>query len=181
MDLERNVSVVFTKLSFRKRKLNITTAFALTSAPNERFEAHDLRPQFRTLASRFAAFGEYLLPGVLYEFSYNAPSGISKSAVLRTPDYKNGTWTKPPVQIQALEMETVFQLAYDALIDLQTNTATSLAEKITFSERYIAALTRFISEYPRELAVGDNLNNLESHLSEVKAIRDAWAQSNETL
>jgi len=35
-----------------------------------------------------------LEPGVLYEFCYNTPPAISKTAVLRIPDYQNRTWKK---------------------------------------------------------------------------------------
>jgi hypothetical protein len=31
-------------------------------------------------------------PGVLYEFSYNDPEGVKRTAVLRTPDYQNDCW-----------------------------------------------------------------------------------------
>jgi hypothetical protein len=65
--------------------------------PNDLFRAHNRGlGQLITLARRFAWFGTDLEPGVLYEFSYNHPPGITKSAVLRIPDYHNNTWTKPP-------------------------------------------------------------------------------------
>ena len=58
---------------------------------------HDHNPprRFVTLGRRFAWFGTDLEPGVLHEFHYNDPPGITKSAVLRIPDYGNGTWMKP--------------------------------------------------------------------------------------
>jgi len=63
--------------------------------PSELYYAHNPSRQFFTLARRFAWFGIDFEPGVLYEFSYNHPPGITKSAVLRIPDYQHGTWTKP--------------------------------------------------------------------------------------
>src|SRR6266446_229331 len=63
--------------------------------PNESYGQHGSLGQFFTLARRFAWFGTDLEPGVLYEFSYNHPPGITVSAVLRIPDYQNGAWKKP--------------------------------------------------------------------------------------
>jgi hypothetical protein len=62
--------------------------------PSELYYAHNPSRQFFTLARRFAWFGIDLEPGVLYEFCYNEPPKIRKSAVLRIPDYQNRTWTK---------------------------------------------------------------------------------------
>ena len=45
-------------------------------------------------ARRFTWFGRDLEPGVLYEFSYNAPEDAVPLAVLRTPDYGSGGWKK---------------------------------------------------------------------------------------
>ena len=59
--------------------------------PNETFyqhNAHFWMPLFR----RVAWFGIDMEPGVLYEFSYNNPEGIKKTAILRTPDYQNDCW-----------------------------------------------------------------------------------------
>ena len=64
--------------------------------PNEDYDADNPNAQFCTLARRFAWFGIDLEPGVLYEFCYNEPPKIAKSAVLRIPDYQNGGWRKPP-------------------------------------------------------------------------------------
>src|SRR6266446_7391128 len=65
--------------------------------PNELCFAHNPSRQFFPLARRFAWFSTDLDPGVLYEFCYNTPSAISKTAVLRIPDYQNRTvsndWT----------------------------------------------------------------------------------------
>jgi hypothetical protein len=63
--------------------------------PSELYFGHNPLRQFFTLARRFAWFGIDLEPGVLYEFCYNQPAGITKSAVLRIPDYHNDTWEKP--------------------------------------------------------------------------------------
>ena len=63
--------------------------------PNGLYDAHSPLEQFFPLARRFAWFGVDLEPGVLYEFSYNHPPGITKSAVLRIPDYQRNGWTKP--------------------------------------------------------------------------------------
>lgn len=62
---------------------------------NEIYYAHETWHQFFPLARRFAWFGIDLEPGVLYEFCYNVPKEIVKSAVLRIPDYHNGTWKMP--------------------------------------------------------------------------------------
>jgi hypothetical protein len=62
---------------------------------SEAYFAHNRGRQFVTVARRFAWFGADLEPGVLYEFCCNEPPGITKSAVLRVPDYQNDTWTKP--------------------------------------------------------------------------------------
>lgn len=62
---------------------------------SELYCAHNPLRQFCTLARRFAWFGIDLEPGVLYEFCYNQPPGITKLAVLRIPDYQNLTWNKP--------------------------------------------------------------------------------------
>src|ERR1043166_4750918 len=63
--------------------------------PNELYFAHNPLRQYFPLARRFAWFGKDLEPGVLYEFAYNDPPGISKSAVLREPDYERHGWKKP--------------------------------------------------------------------------------------
>ena len=63
--------------------------------PNEAYFAHNPSPQFFTLARKFAWFGIDLEPGVLYEFCYNQPPEIKKSAVLRIPDYQKMGWKKP--------------------------------------------------------------------------------------
>jgi hypothetical protein len=63
--------------------------------PSELYFAHNPLRQFFPLARRFAWFGIDLEPGVLYEYCYNQPSGITKSAVLRVPDYHHDNWTKP--------------------------------------------------------------------------------------
>src|SRR3954470_24134832 len=62
--------------------------------PSELYYAHNPSREFVTLSRRFAWFGIDLEPGILYEFCYNHPPGITKSAVLRTPDYQHRTWTK---------------------------------------------------------------------------------------
>ncbi len=59
--------------------------------PSELYFAQSPLRQFITVAW----FGTDLEPGVLNEFCYNHPPGITKSAVLRVPDYHHGTWTKP--------------------------------------------------------------------------------------
>jgi len=64
--------------------------------PSEVYYADNPLRQFFTLACRFAWFGKDLEPGVLYEFSYNHPPSIVKSAVLRLPDFQNNTWKNPP-------------------------------------------------------------------------------------
>ena len=63
--------------------------------PNELYFAHNPSRQFFPLARRFAWFAIDLEPGVLYEFCYNMPAAISKTTVLRVPDYQNRTWKKP--------------------------------------------------------------------------------------
>jgi hypothetical protein len=63
--------------------------------PNQAYYADNPLRQYFTLARRFAWFGADLEPGVLYEFGYNDPPGITKSAVLRIPDYHHDTWMKP--------------------------------------------------------------------------------------
>ncbi len=63
--------------------------------PDELYYAHNPNRQFCPLLRKFAWFGIDLEPGVLYEFGYNQPKGITKSAVLRIPDHHNDTWTKP--------------------------------------------------------------------------------------
>jgi hypothetical protein len=63
--------------------------------PSDLYFTHNPLRQFATGARRFAWFGADLEPGVLYEFSYNDPLGVTKSAVLRVPDYQNDTWAKP--------------------------------------------------------------------------------------
>jgi hypothetical protein len=65
--------------------------------PNEVYNKHNGLGPFMPLARRFAWFGKDLKPGVLYEFCYNQPPGITESAVLRVPDYQNRSWTKPPI------------------------------------------------------------------------------------
>jgi hypothetical protein len=62
---------------------------------SELYYAHRQSREFITLARQFAWFGTDLEPGVLYEFHYNQPPGITKTAVLRIPDYHHNTWTKP--------------------------------------------------------------------------------------
>lgn len=63
--------------------------------PNEAFRADNPSHPFITVARRFAWFGIDLEPGALYEFCYNQAPGITKSAVLRVPDYQNHIWQKP--------------------------------------------------------------------------------------
>jgi hypothetical protein len=63
--------------------------------PGDAYRAYISRHQFITTARRFAWFGIDLEPGVLYEFCYNEPPKITKSAVLRIPDYQNLSWRKP--------------------------------------------------------------------------------------
>ena len=63
--------------------------------PSELYFAHNPLRQYFTLARRFAWFGKDLEAGVLYEFGYNDPPGITKLAVLRIPDFDNGTWKRP--------------------------------------------------------------------------------------
>lgn len=63
--------------------------------PSELYFAHNPSRQFFTLARRFARFGIDLEAGVLYEFGYNQPENITKTAVLRIPDFQNRTWKKP--------------------------------------------------------------------------------------
>jgi hypothetical protein len=63
--------------------------------PSEVYYAHNPSRQFFTLARQFAWFGIDMEAGVLYEFCYNQPAGITKSAVLRIPDFQHGTWKKP--------------------------------------------------------------------------------------
>jgi hypothetical protein len=41
-------------------------------------------------------FGIDLEPGILYEYIYNLPRGITLLAVLRIPDYEHDTRTQPP-------------------------------------------------------------------------------------
>ena len=79
----------------------------------------------------------------------------------------------PENQIQALEMETVFALAHDQIIDVQSNPKMKPTTKITMYERYISALTRFVQEYPKEFDTNENLKDLNKFLSDVKGIRDA--------
>lgn len=62
--------------------------------PNENYRRDNPLPQFMPLARRFAWFGIDMLPGTLYEFPYNEPKEITKSRVLRFPDYHQGTWKK---------------------------------------------------------------------------------------
>jgi hypothetical protein len=85
-----------------------------------------------------------------------------------------GLAAPPENQVQALEIETVFALAHDELVDLQHDTKTSLTAKIASCERYISALTRFIKEYPKEFDTQDNLKDLNKFLSDAKSYRDAW-------
>jgi hypothetical protein len=63
--------------------------------PNEMYWEHNPLREFIPLLRRFAWFGADLEPGVLYEFSYNHPPGITPLAVLRVPDYQNRGWKKP--------------------------------------------------------------------------------------
>ena len=62
--------------------------------PSEEY-VKDNPSQFFTVNRRFGWFGCNLEPGVLYEFGYNEPSKIQKSAVLRVPDYEHDTWRVP--------------------------------------------------------------------------------------
>jgi len=78
-----------------KPKVEYNNRICGNFAPSELYHAHSPLRQFFTLARRFAWFGTDLEPGVLYEFGYNHPPGITKSAVLRIPDYHHDTWTKP--------------------------------------------------------------------------------------
>ncbi len=80
----------------------------------------------------------------------------------------------PTSQVEALEMESVFALAHDELVDLQNDTKTPLHAKITNAERYVAALTRFISEYPKEFDTQDNLKDLNKSLADAKSYLEAW-------
>jgi hypothetical protein len=61
--------------------------------PHESYFRDNYR-QFSPVARRFAWFGIDMEPGTLYEFSYNQPSGITKTSVLRIPDLLHGSWTK---------------------------------------------------------------------------------------
>jgi hypothetical protein len=63
--------------------------------PNEGYYRDNPLRQYITLARRFAWFGIDMEPGVLYEFCYNQPPGITKIAVLRIPDYQARGWKKP--------------------------------------------------------------------------------------
>ena len=63
--------------------------------PNEGYWRDNPSHRFNTVARRFAWFGTNMEPGVLFEFCYNDPPGITKTAVLRIPDYHNDTWKKP--------------------------------------------------------------------------------------
>ena len=63
--------------------------------PNASFHRDNPFPQFMPLARQFAWFGIDMEPGVLYEFQYNQPPGITKTSVLRVADYASGTWKKP--------------------------------------------------------------------------------------
>ena len=81
----------FSETLLPKARLGSNNRICGHLAPNACFQASQARPQFSAIAMRFAAFGDNLEPVVLYEFSYSQPPGISKSAVLRTADYKNDT------------------------------------------------------------------------------------------
>jgi hypothetical protein len=78
-----------------KAKVEANNRICGNFEPSELYYAHNPLRQFITLARRFAWFGIDLEPGVLYEFCYNHPPGIAKSAVLRIPDYHHDSWTKP--------------------------------------------------------------------------------------
>jgi hypothetical protein len=63
--------------------------------PNRGYWRDNPSSRFSTVARRFAWFGADMEPGVLFEFCYNNPPGITKTAVLRIPDYHDDTWKKP--------------------------------------------------------------------------------------
>ena len=63
--------------------------------PNEAYQRDNPSRKFNTVARRFAWFGTNMEPGVLFEFGYNTPPEITRTAVLRIPDYHNDTWKKP--------------------------------------------------------------------------------------
>jgi len=78
-----------------KPKIDSNNRICGNFEPNEDYRIDNPFAQFFTSARRFAWFGVDLEPGVLYEFCYNEPPKITKSAVLRVPDYHNGGWRKP--------------------------------------------------------------------------------------
>lgn len=78
-----------------KAKISYNNRICGNFEPNTAYLEHTSFGQFFTLARRFAWFGTDLEPGVLYEFCYNQPPGITKSVVLRVPDYQNNAWMKP--------------------------------------------------------------------------------------
>ncbi len=63
--------------------------------PNESYQRDNPSRKFNTVARRFAWFGTNMEPGVLFEFFYNTPPQITRTAVLRVPDYHNNTWKRP--------------------------------------------------------------------------------------
>lgn len=87
----------------------------------------------------------------------------------------NNCFSAPPAnQVEALEMETVFALAHDQLVDLAKNTKMSADLKVVAAERYISALSRFIAEYPKEFDTDENTKDLNRFLSDARGYRDAW-------
>lgn len=85
----------FHQVVLPKAKINYNNRVCCHFEPNQAYHQHVGLRQFFPLARRFAWFGIDLEPGVLYEFCYNQPPGITKSAVLRIPDYQNNSWMKP--------------------------------------------------------------------------------------
>jgi hypothetical protein len=78
-----------------KAKLSDNNRICGNFEPTELYFVHNPSRQFITVARRWAWFGIDLEPGILYEFGYNTPNEISKTAVLRVPDYQNRNWKKP--------------------------------------------------------------------------------------
>lgn len=78
-----------------KAKVEYHNRICCHFGPNGTYHKHNVLGQFLPLVRRFAWFGIDLEPGVLYEFPYPNSRAITKSAVLRIPDFRNATWKKP--------------------------------------------------------------------------------------
>src|SRR4051794_25013675 len=77
-----------------KPKVEYANRICCHFEPSQADVDHNGLNEFFPLARRFGWFGIDLEPGVLFEFCYNQPPGIRKSAVLRLPDYPNRSWKK---------------------------------------------------------------------------------------